>query len=222
MKAMILAAGKGERMRPLTETTPKPLLMVGGKRLIEYHLERLARHGFQDIVINTGWLGDQIPDTLGDGSAYGLDIHYSHERPEPLETAGGIAHALHLLGPEPFLVINGDIWCDYEPEADLDPGDMNAHLILVNNPEHNPAGDFALDHGQVHNEGKERCTFSGIAYYRPEFFKGLNTNQPLALAPILRKAADEGLVSGKKYEGTWLDIGTPQRLQELDIVLSGE
>jgi len=222
MKAMILAAGKGERMRPLTETTPKPLLQVGGKRLIEYHLERLASHGFQDIVINTGWLGDQIPETLGDGSAYGLNIHYSHERSEPLETAGGIAHALHLLGPEPFLVINGDIWCDYEPDADFDPGHVNAHLILVTNPEHNLAGDFAIEQGKVLNEGEQKLTFSGIAYYRPEFFKGQNTNQPSALAPILRKAANEGLVSGEKFEGIWLDIGTPQRLQELDTALSSE
>ena len=222
MKAMILAAGKGERMRPLTETTPKPLLQVGGKMLIDYHLERLASHGFQDIVINTGWLGDQIPETLGDGSAYGLNIHYSHERPEPLETAGGIAHAMQLLGPDPFIVINGDIWCDYEPEADFDLCDVNAHLVLVNNPEHNPAGDFAIDQGQVHNEGEERFTFSGIAYYRPEFFKGLKMNQPAALAPILRKAVDEGLVSGEKFEGSWLDIGTPQRLQELDTALSSE
>ena len=222
MKAMILAAGKGERMRPLTETTPKPLLQVGGKRLIEYHLERLASNGFHDVVINTGWLGDQIPEILGNGSAYGLNIQYSHERPEPLETAGGIAHALPLLGPDPFLVINGDIWCDYEPEADLNPGDVNAHLVLVNNPEHNPSGDFAIDQGQVYNEGEVRLTFSGIAYYRPEFFKGLNPNQPAALAPILRKAADEGLVSGEKFEGSWLDIGTPQRLQELDTALGRE
>lgn len=222
MKAMILAAGKGERMRPLTETTPKPLLQVGGKRLIEYHLERLASHGFQDIVINTGWLGDQIPESLGDGSAYGLNIHYSHERPEPLETAGGIAHALPLLGSEPILVINGDIWCDYEPDPDFDPGEMKAHLILVNNPEHNPSGDFAIKQGKVRNDGEQQYTFSGIAYYRPEFFKGLNPGQPAALAPLLRKAADEGLVSGEKFEGTWLDIGTPQRLQELDKALSSE
>jgi MurNAc alpha-1-phosphate uridylyltransferase len=220
MKAMILAAGKGERMRPLTETTPKPLLRVGGKRLIEYHLERLARHGFTDIVINTSWLGDQIPEALGDGSAWGLNIAYSHERPDPLETAGGIAHALHLLGPEPFLIINGDIWCDYEPQADFTPGEQLAHLIMVNNPAHNPRGDFALQGGLILNEEGPRYTFSGIGYYQPAFFEGVATDAPAPLAPLLRRAAGEGKISGELFDGEWLDIGTPERLAELNASLA--
>lgn len=221
MKAMILAAGKGERMRPLTETTPKPLLRVGGKCLIEYHLERLASHGFSDIVINTGWLGDQIPEVLGNGERYGLNIRYSHERPEPLETAGGIAHALHLLGPDPFLVINGDIWCDFVPDPGYSLGNRSAHLVLVPNPGHNEEGDFALERGLVRNSGDPQYTFSGIAYYAPSLFSGLDTDRPAPLAPILRQSADIGLVSGEIFEGAWLDIGTPQRLNELDQSLSG-
>jgi MurNAc alpha-1-phosphate uridylyltransferase len=220
MKAMILAAGKGERMRPLTETTPKPLLRVGDKCLIEYHLERLAIHGFREIVINTGWLGDQIPEVLGSGECYGLNIEYSHERPEPLETAGGIAHALHLLGPDPFLVINGDIWCDFAPDPGYSLDNRSAHLVLVANPAHNKKGDFALEDGLVRNEGRHQYTFSGIAYYAPSMFVGLDPDRPAPLAPILRQSADEGLISGEVFKGAWLDIGTPQRLKELDQSLS--
>lgn len=216
MKAMILAAGRGERMRPLTLTTPKPLLRVGGKALIEYHLERLARQGFEECVINTAWLGEQIPEALGDGSRYGLKIQYSPEGDPPLETAGGIAHALPLLGDEPFLVINGDIWCDYLPDPNRDLRGRLAHLVLVDNPEHNPDGDFALKDGQVHRDGETRYTFSGIGYYHPSLFETLDPSLPAPLAPLLRAAMDAGKVSGTLYKGQWLDIGTPERLVQLD------
>jgi len=219
---MILAAGRGERMRPLTLTTPKPLLRVGGKALIEYHLEHLASQGFEDCVINTAWLGEQIPEALGDGSRYGLSIQYSPEGEPPLETAGGIAHALPLLGDEPFLVINGDIWCDYSPNPDLGIEDHLAHLILVENPAHNPEGDFALVDGQVHSDGAIRYTFSGIGYYHPRLFRDLDPNSPAPLAPLLRAAMAAGKVSGALFKGQWLDIGTPERLTQLDQELSSE
>lgn len=217
---MILAAGRGERMRPLTLSTPKPLLRAGGKALIEYHLERLAQQGFEECVINTAWLGEQIPEVLGDGSRYGLSIQYSPEGDPPLETAGGIAHALPLLGDEPFLVINGDIWCDYLPDPSRDLQGQLAHLVLVENPEHNPKGDFALEHGQVHSEATVRYTFSGIGYYHPELFSDLDPSLPAPLAPLLRTAMDAGKVSGTLYEGQWVDIGTPERLAQLDQELS--
>jgi MurNAc alpha-1-phosphate uridylyltransferase len=217
---MILAAGRGERMRPLTLTTPKPLLRVGGKALIEYHLDRLAQKGFKECVINTAWLGEQIPEALGDGSRYGLSIQYSPEGEPPLETAGGIAHALPLLGNEPFLVVNGDIWCDYLPNPEQEMKGQLAHLILVENPAHNPEGDFALENGQVHSEGEARYTFSGIGYYYPELFRDLDPNSPAPLAPLLRDAMDVGKVSGTLFTGQWLDIGTPERLTQLDQALS--
>jgi MurNAc alpha-1-phosphate uridylyltransferase len=216
MKAMILAAGRGERMRPLTNTIPKPLLRVGGKRLIEYHLERLADKGFSEVVINTSWLGEKIPEALGNGSRYGLQIRYSHEGENPLETAGGIAHALPLLDDAAFLVINGDIWCDYEPAPQLRLSGKLAHLILVDNPSHNPQGDFALVDGLVCNEGETRYTFSGIGYYHPQLFQTLDPSQPAPLAPLLRTAMAANRVSGERYDGSWLDIGTPERLDQLD------
>ncbi len=221
MRAMILAAGRGERMRPLTDTTPKPLLEVGGKRLIEYHILALREAGVRELVINHAYLGEQIEQTLGDGSRYDVSIRYSAEG-EALETAGGIQRALPLLGDAPFIVVNGDIFTDF-PFAGLPREPQGcAHLVLVNNPPHNPAGDFALKAGQVRDEGDERLTFSGIGIYRPELFAALEPGRA-PLAPLLRQAMARDEVSGEVYQGEWLDIGTPQRLQELDRrLLQGE
>lgn len=212
---MILAAGRGERMRPLTDLTPKPLLPVAGKPLIVWHLERLARAGFRDIVINHAHLGDQIEVLLGDGSAWQLQIAYSPEPTGALETAGGIANALPLLGEAPFLVVNGDIFCDWDfSRARI--GDALAHLVLVNNPPHHPDGDFALDETKVGVGGTARLTFSGIGIYRPELFAGIPRGQPAKLAPLLRKAIDDGRVSGEHHRSCWVDVGTPERLVALD------
>ena len=216
MKAMILAAGHGTRMRPLTDHTPKPLLMAGAKPLIVWHIEKLAQAGFTDIVINLAWLGWQIPEALGDGSRWSVRLHYSDEQHEgALETAGGIVKALPLLGSEAFLVVNGDVWCDYPclpyPLAEHDL----AHLVLVNNPAHHPTGDFALQHGRVSSDGEPRYTFSGIGYYRPELFAALTYGKN-PLAPLLRTAMQQGHVSGEWFGGDWRDIGTPERLATLD------
>lgn len=220
MKAMILAAGLGTRMRPLTNHLPKPLLSVGGKPLIAWHLERLERLGFTDVVINIAWLGGMIPEALGDGSQFGLSIQYSDERGETaLETGGGLFKALTLLGNEPFLVVNGDIWCDYEFSAvsPLGAGSLG-HLVLVDNPAHNLSGDFFLENGIVTNEGIPAFTYSGISYLHPALFEGLEYgSQPLA--PILRSAMQHGKISGEHHYGEWQDIGTPERLTELDKVL---
>ena len=224
MKAMVLAAGRGERMRPLTDHIPKPLLAVGGKPLIAWHLERLAAAGFTDIVINHAHLGQQIEEALGTGSHWGLTIHYSPEPPGALETAGGIVQALPLLGEEPFLVINGDIFCDWDvtraPKA-LAPGDL-AHLVLVPNPGHNANGDFALRDQRVTSEGPEKDTFAGIGIYHPALFTGLVAGQPAKLAPLLRTAMATGKVSGERHQGRWVDVGTPQRLDELDRELKAQ
>ncbi|MGM0593859.1 MAG: N-acetylmuramate alpha-1-phosphate uridylyltransferase MurU [Pseudomonadota bacterium] len=219
MRAMILAAGRGERMRPLTDTTPKPLLLAGGRPLIEYHLEALAAAGFDQVVINHAHLGEQIERALGDGERYGLAIRYSAEGPA-LETGGGIFRALPLLGDEPFLVINGDIWCDY-PYARLRelPVEL-AHLVLVDNPPQHPQGDFALDAGAVRESGSGCLTFSGIGLYRPELFAGCRDGA-FRLAPLLRRAMAEGAVSGEHFRGHWFDIGTPERLKHLDQFLRG-
>ena len=229
MKTMILAAGRGERMRPLTDHTPKPLLQVGGKPLVVWHLERLARAGLRGIVINYAHLGEQIPAALGDGSTWELNICYSPEPPGALETAGGIARALPLLGNSPFLVVNGDIFCDWNPVQALglpEKGKL-AHLVLVDNPPHHPQGDFSLEGEQVANvysglaeAGGRRLTFSGIGIYHPELFSGLNPDQPAKLAPLLKAAANKGLVSGEYYGGRWVDVGTPERLAQLDKELS--
>ena len=212
---MILAAGRGERLRPLTDETPKPLIKVAGKSLIEYHLENLARAGFKEIIINTAWLAEKIHQQLGDGSDYGVTIHYSDEG-KALETAGGIIHALPLLGDEPFLVVNGDIWCDldFSTLENLKPS-AQAHLILVNNPEHNPSGDFSLQKGSIVNVGESMHTYSGIGIYNPGFFEGQKTGA-LPLAPILRKKCEASLISGELYNGMWTDVGTMQRLDELE------
>lgn len=221
MRAMILAAGRGQRMRPLTDHTPKPLLPVAGQPLIVWHLQRLARAGIREMVINHAWLGQQIVDHLGDGTQWGVKITYSAENPA-LETAGGIARALPWLGDEPFLVVNGDIWCDWDfsdaPKigVNLSSSGNHAHLVLVSNPDHHPDGDFALeDERRVASSGGSRLTFSGIGIYHPTLFAGLDPDQPAALGPLLRQAMQRQVVSGEHYLGYWMDVGTPQRLDAL-------
>lgn len=218
MKAMILAAGRGERMRPLTDTTPKPLLEVGGKALIEYHLLALQQADVQDVIINHAWLGQQIESYLGNGERYGLRIEYSEEIPVALETAGGIIQALPWLGTEPFIVINGDIWCDYPlRQLPRSPAGL-AHLVMVDNPQHNPQGDFCLINNRLQAEGETRLTYSGIGVYHPDLFAGLAAGiRPLA--PLLKDAMAANQVSGEYYQGRWYDIGTPERLTELDLQL---
>ena len=218
---MILAAGRGERMRPLTDSTPKPLLEVRGKPLIVWQIEALARAGFRDIVVNLAHLGGQIEDRLGDGKAFGVGIAYSREEPA-LETAGGIAHAMHLLGDAPFLAVNSDIYCDFDYSTLLAKIDQMgsrsflAHLVLVDNPGHHPRGDFFLEDGKIVPSGKERLTFSGIGIYHPDLFKGIEPGQPARLAPLLNDAILERKVSGTHYRGLWVDVGTPERLLELN------
>ena len=218
MKALILAAGRGERMRPLTDATPKPLLRLKGKPLIEYHLAALARAGFDEVIINVAHLGEQIMAALGDGSRFGIPIRYSDERATgALETAGGIAQALPLLGEEPFVVINGDIHTGYSFVALKFAITHLAHLVLVDNPAQHPQGDFHLDEdGHVRAEGEPRLTFSGIGLYHPNLFAGLAPGSRAALAPLLRHAMAVGEVSGEHYTGEWHDIGTPGRLAALD------
>ena len=215
---MILAAGRGERMRPLTDTTPKPLLKVAGQSLIEYHLGNIQRAGITEVVINHAWLGEQIESTLGDGGRYGLHIEYSREG-EALETAGGIQKALSLLGDDVFIAINGDIWTDYAlSNLPSEPRGL-AHLVLVDNPPQHPEGDFMLQDGQLLPEGSDCLTFSGIGLYRPELFAELKPGKS-PLAPLLRKAMASGQVSGEHHQGQWFDIGTPERLEALDNMLS--
>ena len=223
MKAMILAAGRGVRMRPLTDTTPKPLLPVGGKPLIAWQLEKLARAGFAEVVINHAHLGQLVEAALGDGSRFGLSIRYSAEG-EALETAGGIALALPLLGAEPFLVINADIYSDYD--YSMLPGlllaDRLAHLVLVDNPPQHPRGDFALEAGRVREAGRRMLTFSGIGVYAPRLFGGIPPGAKVPLAPLLRKAMGADRVSGEHYRGRWHDVGTAERLQALDLELRSD
>lgn len=215
--AMILAAGRGERMRPLTDHTPKPLLEVGGLPLIAWHLDRLAVAGYRQVVINHAHLGDQIEARLGDGSHWGLSIRYSREgEGRALETGGGICKALPLLGGDPFLVINGDVWCDLDlASLALPAGDL-AHLVLVDNPPHHATGDFFLNEGRVAAAGRgQRLTFAGIGVYHPALFAGCRP-EPFPLAPLLRRAMTDARVSGRYYQGRWVDVGTPQRLHDLD------
>jgi len=220
MKALILAAGRGERMRPLTETTPKPLLRVGGQCLIEYHLHALASAGVKEIVINHSWLGQQIVDALGDGHRYGVDIVYSAEGEPPLETAGGIIQALPLLDHAPFILVNGDIWTDYDFSRLPQTLDGMAHLVLVANPRHHREGDFALATHILKNSG-DKLTYSGIGVYSPALFANLPAGvRPLA--PLLRAAVERGEISGEWYRGQWWDIGTPERLQQLDTLLQAQ
>ena len=219
MKAMILAAGRGERMRPLTDHTPKPLLLVGGKPLIVWHLERLSTLGFKEVVINHAYLGEQIEQALGNGSVWGLNIQYSPES-IALETAGGIANALPLLGDTPFLVVNGDVFTDIHFDRLSLSSPNLAHLVMVDNPPQHPHGDFAVSSGKVAEAGARKLTFSGVGVYHPKLFVGIQRGQPAKLAPLLKAAMSNGLVSGEYYQGVWHDIGTPERLHQLDELIN--
>jgi MurNAc alpha-1-phosphate uridylyltransferase len=220
---MLLAAGRGERMRPLTDHIPKPLLEAGGKPLIVWHIERVARAGITELVINHAHLGAQIEAALGDGKRFGVSIQYSAET-TALETAGGIANALHLLGDAPFAVVNADIYCEYDiaqlplHAAALANGEDRAHLVLVNNPEQHPNGDFSLSDGRV-TDAMPKLTFSGIGIYKPELFLHIPRGSIAPLAPLLRAQIALNRVSGEHYRGHWVDVGTPQRLQQLDNAL---
>lgn len=232
VKALIFAAGLGERMRPLTDTTPKPLLRAGGKPLIAWHLERLAAAGVREVVINTSWLAAQFPVALGDGAGFGLRICYSDEGPVPRETGGGMLQALAWLGEAPFLAVNGDVWTDVdfaclprEPRGD-------AHLVMVDNPDHHPQGDFVLlPDGRLREDGGQRLTFSGIGVYRPGVLQGWRevigdvagvdeTPPRFRLAPLLRAAMRRDAASGEHHRGAWTDVGTPERLRQLDDALA--
>lgn len=225
MRAMILAAGRGERMRPLTDNCPKPLLRAGGRALIEWQLIALRRAGFVDVVINHAHLGAMIEGALGDGRRWGLRIHYSPET-EALETAGGIARALPLLGDDPFLVMAGDVFTDFDPAraltiaAQMRVADLSAWCVMIDNPVHHPAGDFALRDGRLLEDGSRRLTFSGIGVYRPDLFGGVAAGAKARLAPLLRAAAAHGRAGGEYHGGLWIDVGTPQRLAELDAQLN--
>jgi len=231
MKALILAAGLGERMRPLTNTTPKPLLEAGGKPLIAWHLEKLAAIGVREVVVNTSWLAPRFPELLGDGARWGLRLHFVYEGPTPLETGGGMLNALPLLGDAPFLAVNGDVWTDFDfARLPKQPRGI-AHLVLVDNPPQHPAGDFALHaDGPVDDADRGRLTFSGIGLYRPSLFDGWRdiigdapgadeTPPRFRTPPLLRAAMARGEVDGTHHAGRWTDVGTPQRLADLDASL---
>lgn len=215
MRAMILAAGRGERMRPLTDHTPKPLLEVGGKPLIVWHIERLVQAGVTEIVINHAHLGAQIETALGNGARWQVQIQYSAEE-TALETAGGIAYALPLLGTQPFLVVNGDVYTDIDYASLALPAGMLAHLVMVDNPPQHSAGDFGLVNGLLVEAASQTLTFSGVGVYHPELFKEVARGQPAKLAPLLKSAMRQQAVSGQYHRGIWHDIGTPERLKQLD------
>lgn len=225
MKAMILAAGRGDRMRPLTDHLPKALLEAGGRPLIAHLIERLARSGHTELVVNVSHFSGMIERELGDGSRYGVRIVYSREA-QPLETGGGIAYALPLLGNAPFLVVNSDIYCDFDfgllaaPAATLAPGGRLAHLVLVDNPPHHPGGDFALAASKISADGPGRLTFSGIGVYSPALFAGITRGARCQLVSLLTPAMARGLVSGEHHRGLWMDIGTPLRLEALERALT--
>jgi len=218
MKAMILAAGRGERMRPLTDTVPKPLLRIGGQTLIERQVHALARAGITELVINHAWLGEQIEKALGDGDAYGVSIQYSAETGGSLETGGGILNALPLLGAEPFIVVNADIWTDFPFDSLPSSPDGLAHLVMVDNPEQQPDGDFSLSEGRLSQNGPAMLTFSGIGVYRPELFADCSPGA-FPLGPVLRKLMDAWQISGERYTGSWFDVGTPERLDAVNRVI---
>jgi MurNAc alpha-1-phosphate uridylyltransferase len=214
MKAMILAAGRGERMRPLTDQLPKPLIKISGKPMIVHHIERLAAAGYQELVINHAYLGKMIESCLGNGDQWGVQIHYSAEA-QALETGGGIFHALPLLGDQPFVVVNGDIWTDFDfAKLKVASQDL-AHLVLVPNPVQHPKGDFLLSKGRLSETQGESLTFSGIGVYRPQLFSGCRA-EAFPLAPLLRQAIHSDRASGESYPGLWVDVGTPERLQTLE------
>ncbi|MGQ0428670.1 MAG: N-acetylmuramate alpha-1-phosphate uridylyltransferase MurU [Gammaproteobacteria bacterium] len=218
MKAMILAAGRGERMRPLTLNRPKPLLEAGGHRLIEYHLAALAQFGIAEVVVNLSWLGAMIRKALDGGQRHGIAIRYSDEGPEPLGTGGGIFQALPLLGGEPFLIVNGDVWCDFAFETLGRPAGSLAHLVLVENPPHHPGGDYSLDAtGSIHAL-PNRLTYAGISVLDPDLFAGCSAGA-FQLKPLLDRAMLSGRLSGQRHEGAWTDVGTPERLAALDAEL---
>jgi N-acetyl-alpha-D-muramate 1-phosphate uridylyltransferase len=221
MKAMLLAAGRGERLRPLTDRLPKPLVPVGGKPLIAWHLERLAKAGCREVVANVSHLADQIIDYAGDGKRFGLRVSFSREA-EPLETAGGIAQALPLLGSEPFLLVNGDIYCevDFAPLVSRRLGAHLAHLVLVPNPPHRADGDFTLEDGIIGNEGSARYTYAGVAVMSPRLVEPVKRGEKAPLAPLLRSAAAKRLISGEVFPGLWQDVGTAERLAELEQQLA--
>ena len=215
MNAMILAAGRGERLRPLTDRLPKALVEIHGKSLLERHLENIRDAGIRTVVINLGWLGEQIVARAGSGARYGLDIIYSQEGEQVLETGGGIHKALPFLGEHPFLVANADVYTDM-PVPDVELGDDHlGHLVMVPTPDYREYGDFNLDNGLIRNGSAARLTFSGLAIYRPEFFSGCEAGR-FPLAPLLREAADAGRLTGEVYEGLWADVGTPERLDALN------
>jgi MurNAc alpha-1-phosphate uridylyltransferase len=222
MKAMVLAAGRGERMRPLTDKLPKPLLPVAGRPLIAYHLDALARAGIRDVVINLSWLGDRIRSSLGDGARFGVRIAYSDEGAQALESGGGILNALPLLGPGAFLLVNGDTWTDFDfRKLTLDPevdGAALARIVLVENPAHHPHGDFGLEGDRVVEHATVRLTYSGIGIYRPELFAGSQPGK-FALRPVLERAIAAGKLLGERYRGEWWDVGTADRLHNLDMWL---
>ncbi len=216
MRAMILAAGRGERLRPLTDRLPKPLVEVAGQPLIVRLIEQLATAGYREIVINQGHLGALLSDTLGEGERWGIRIHWSLEPPEALETGGGIVQALPLLGAAPFLVVNGDLWTDFAFSRLRAVKCDQAHLVLIPNPAHNPDGDFALEGARVRNDGSARLTFSGIAVYHPRLFDGCAPGR-YSVVPLLRRAIDQSVVTGEVHRGEWRDIGSPERLEALRL-----
>jgi len=218
MKAMVLAAGRGERLRPITDSLAKPLVRVGGRALIAWHLAALARAGIREVVINVSWLGEQLRGAIGNGHDFGVTITWSDEGPVPLETGGGIFRAVPLLGPGPFVVVNGDIWTDIDFSRLTLEHDSHAHLVLVPNPPHHPRGDFGLDGGFVVNRDEERLTYSGVGLYRPEFFSGCAPGR-FPLRPLLNRAIAAGRVRGEVHRGEWWDVGTAERLRTLDARL---
>ena len=219
MKAMILAAGRGERMGALTDRVPKPLLEVAGRPLIEHQIRRLATAGFRDLVVNLAWLGERIEARLGDGASLGVRIRYSREPEGALETGGGIRRALSLLGEEPFVAVGADVWSDYPFEKLHGAVAGDGHIVLVDNPAHHPHGDFALaPDGRVRDAGCDRLTFSGIGAYRPRLFAA-RSSAKFPLAAVLRDAIEAGTLSGEHHRGEWVDVGTPDRLCALDRAL---